>query len=91
MKKQSDESMSVIREGNFTQSSKQMEHAILISLLDQVTPVLEQQDIMLDVTVDGDLDTNKTLANVSVVHQIYADLKHMTRNIRKNLGKVSSF
>jgi hypothetical protein len=76
----------ITRKGNFNQSSRQMEHAILIDLLDQVIPVLEESDIMLDVTVDGDLDTNKTLTNVSVVHQVFADLKHLTRNIRKNLG-----
>jgi hypothetical protein len=64
-----------------------MEHAILIELLEQVTPLLEEFDMMLDVTVDGDLDTNKTLSNVPLVHQIYADLKHITRNIRKNLGE----
>jgi hypothetical protein len=77
----------VLREGNFSHSSKQMEHAILIELLEQVTPVLEKHEMMLDVTVDGDLDTNKTLASVPIVHQIYADLKHITRNIRKNLCK----
>jgi hypothetical protein len=76
-----------VRKGNFSHSSKQMEHAILIELLEQITPLLEEHDMMLDVTVDGDLDTNKTLARVPVVHQIYADLKHITRNIRKNLGK----
>ena len=77
----------VVREGNFSHSSKQMEHAILIELLEQVTPLLEEHDMMLDVTVDGDLDTNKTLASIPIVHQIYADLKHITQNIRKSLGK----
>jgi hypothetical protein len=76
-----------LHEGNFTHSSRQMEHAILIDLLEQVTSPLTEHDIMLDVTVDGDLDTNKTLASIPIVHQIYADLKHITRNIRKNLGK----
>jgi hypothetical protein len=76
-----------IYEGNFAHSSRQMEHAILIDLLEQVTSHLTELDIMLDVTVDGDLDTNKTLAGIPIVHQIYADLKHLTRNIRKNLGE----
>jgi pyruvate-formate lyase-activating enzyme len=77
----------IIHEGNFVNSSRQMEHAILIDLLEQVTPLLEEYDIMLDVTADGDLDTNKTLAGIPIVHQVYADLKHITRNIRKNLSK----
>jgi len=89
-KKGPENTQAIMRKGNFVKSSRQMEHAILIDLLDQVTPLLEESDIMLDVTVDGDLDTNKTLASVSVVHQIYADLKHLTRNIRKNLGKSMS-
>jgi hypothetical protein len=76
----------IIHEGNFIYSSRQMEHAILIDLLEQVTSVLTEQDMMLDVTVDGDLDTNKTLASIPFVHQIYADPKHITRNIRKNLS-----
>jgi hypothetical protein len=77
----------MIHEGNFTHSSKQMEHAILDDLLEQVTPLLTEYDIMLDVTVDGDLDTNRTLASIPVVHQVYADLKYITRNIRENLCK----
>ena len=62
-----------------------MEHAILISILGQLTPVLEEHDILINVTIDGDLDSNKTLGNVGVVNQIFADLKHVTKNIRKNL------
>ncbi len=62
-----------------------MEHAILIALLEQITPMLEASDLLLEVCIDGDLDSNKTLANVSVVTEIYADLKHVSKNIRKNL------
>ena len=62
-----------------------MEHAILIALLEKITPVLEESDLLLEVCIDGDLDSNKTLANVPIVSQIYADLKHASKNIRKNL------
>ena len=72
---------------NFNLSSRQMEHAILISLLGKLTPVLEEYDMLLNVTIDGDLDSNKTLGKVAVVNQIFADLKHVTKNIRKNLCK----
>ena len=61
-----------------------MEHAILIALIEKLTPLLEEQDILLNVTIDGDLDSNKTLGNVGIVNQIFADLKHVTKNIRKN-------
>ncbi|RHZ84328.1 hypothetical protein Glove_83g55 [Diversispora epigaea] len=76
----------IIKEGNFDLSSCQMEHAILIGLLGKLTPVLEKYDMLLNVTIDGDLDLNKTLGNVAVVNQIFADLKHVTKNIRKNLS-----
>jgi len=74
----------IIRKGNFDSSSRQMEHAILIALIEKLTPLLEEQDILLNVTIDGDLDSNKTLGNVGIVNQIFADLKHVTKNIRKN-------
>jgi len=51
----------VIQEGNFELSSRQMEHAILIALMEKLTPILEEQDMLLNVTIDGDLDSNKTL------------------------------
>ena len=75
----------IIQEGNFESSSRQMEHAILIALIEKLTPILEEQDMLLNVTIDGDLDSNKTLGNVGIVNQIFADLKHVTKNIRKNL------
>ncbi|CAJ0824998.1 4075_t:CDS:2 [Entrophospora sp. SA101] len=38
-----------------------MEHAILIAILNKITPILDQHDMLLDICVDGDLDSNKTL------------------------------
>ncbi|EXX53255.1 Sgs1p [Rhizophagus irregularis DAOM 197198w] len=77
----------VLRKGNFEASSRQMEHAILIALLEQITPILEESDLLLEVCIDGDLDSNKTLTNVPIISEIYADLKHASKNIRKNLLK----
>lgn len=74
----------IIQKGNFDLSSRQMEHGILIALIEKLTPILEEQDILLNVTIDGDLDSNKTLGNVGIINQIFADLKHITKNIRKN-------
>ncbi|UZN99576.1 uncharacterized protein OCT59_000843 [Rhizophagus irregularis] len=77
----------VVHKGNFDASFRQMEHTILITLLEQIIPVLEKSDLLLEVCIDGDLDSNKTLANVPIVSEIYADLKHASKNIRKNLLK----
>ncbi|RHZ83721.1 hypothetical protein Glove_88g115 [Diversispora epigaea] len=77
----------IIRKGNFDSSSRQMEHAILIALIGKLTSILEEHDILLNITIDRDLDSNKTLGNIGIVNQIFADLKHLTKNIRKNLKK----
>ncbi len=75
----------VVQQDNFDVSSHQIEHAILIALLEQITSILEASDFLFEVYIDRDLDSNKTLANISVVTEIYADLKHVSKNIRKNL------
>ncbi len=79
------EKKEVVWHSNFDASSRQMEYAILIALLEQITLILEESDLLLEVCIDKDLDSNKTLANVSVVIEIYADLKHVSKNIWKNL------
>ncbi|RIA89276.1 hypothetical protein C1645_738774 [Glomus cerebriforme] len=75
--KKKDEKVKIIKEGNFDLSSRQMEHAILISILGKLTPVLEEYDMLINVTINGDVDSNKTLRNIGVVNQIFADLKHV--------------
>ncbi|CAB4405053.1 unnamed protein product [Rhizophagus irregularis] len=75
----------IIHQGNFDGSSRQMEHAILIALLNNIIPILEETDFTLHVCVDGDLETNRTLACIPAVSRIFADLKHVSKNIRKNL------
>src|SRR5947208_12945730 len=54
VKKGKDESeeKEVVRQGNFDASSRQMEHAILIALLEQITPILEKSDLLLEVCID---------------------------------------
>ncbi|CAG8472803.1 14459_t:CDS:2 [Gigaspora margarita] len=74
-----------IHQGNFDKSSRQMEHAILIEILNQISLSLEKADLHLDICIDGNLDSNKTLANIPIVSNIYANLKHLTRNIRNSL------
>ncbi|CAG8642735.1 6542_t:CDS:10 [Gigaspora margarita] len=75
----------IIHQGNSDKSSRQMEHAILIEVLNQISPLLEEASLHLEICIDGDLDSNKTLANVPIVSNIYADLKHLTKNIRNSL------
>ncbi|GET63908.1 hypothetical protein GLOIN_2v1801635 [Rhizophagus irregularis DAOM 181602=DAOM 197198] len=71
--------------GNFDGSSRQMKHAILIALLNNIIPILEETDFTLHVCVDEDLETNRTLACIPAVSRIFADLKHVSKNIQKNL------
>ena len=65
-----------------------MEHAVLIGILEKVVPVLEETDMLLDIVVDGDLDSNKNLRGVKCVNKIFPDLKHLTHNIRKKLNCI---
>ncbi|KAF0451689.1 ATP dependent DNA helicase [Gigaspora margarita] len=54
-------------------------------LLEQLSIPLENSNILVNICVDGDLNTNKTLLDIKFINQIYADLKHLSKNIRKNL------
>ena len=63
---------------------KLYKRVILIQVHVKLIPILKEQDLLLNVTIDGDLDSNKTLGNVGIVNQIFADLKHVTKNIHKN-------
>jgi len=76
-----------LHQGNFDKSSKQIEHAILIAILNKITPILDQHDMLLDICVDGDLDSNKTLRGERQVNKVFGDLKHITKNIRKKIGE----
>src|SRR6266496_310715 len=80
--KSESDSSKIIHQGNFDGSSRQMEHAILIALLNNIMPILEKTDFTLHVCVDGDLETNRTLACIPAVSRIFADLKHVSKNIR---------
>ncbi|GBC42943.2 uncharacterized protein OCT59_007997 [Rhizophagus irregularis] len=87
IRKSENDSSKIIYNGNFSGTSRQMEHAILLVLLNDIMPILEQTDFTLHVCVDGDLETNRTLACIPAVGRIFADLKHISKNIRKNLMK----
>ncbi|CAG8818428.1 10_t:CDS:2, partial [Gigaspora margarita] len=49
---------------NFDKTSRQIEHAILIEVLNKIIPLLEDTELHLEICIDGDLDSNKTLANI---------------------------
>uniref|UniRef100_U9TP61 DNA 3'-5' helicase n=1 Tax=Rhizophagus irregularis (strain DAOM 181602 / DAOM 197198 / MUCL 43194) TaxID=747089 RepID=U9TP61_RHIID len=87
IRKSENDSSAIIYKGNFDGTSRKMEHAILLALLNDIMPILEQTDFTLHVCVDGDLETNRTLACIPAVSRIFADLKHVSKNIRKNLLK----
>lgn len=63
-----------------------MEHAILIEVLEKIQPSLDKYDLMLDIGVDGDLNSNKTLSSIHSVNKIYGALKHIGKNIQKKIG-----
>ena len=64
-----------------------MEHAILIAIVEKVSTILEKYNIKLNVGVNRDLSTNKTLALLNVVNQIFADLKHKAKIVRSKIGR----
>ena len=91
IRKSENDSSKIVYKGNFDGTSRQMEHAILLALLNDNMPILEKTDFTLHVCVDGDLETNRTLACIPAVSRIFADLKHVSKNIRKNLCKYAGF
>jgi hypothetical protein len=74
--------------GNHEKISRQMEYAILLRIIEKIVPVLEAAEILLDIGVDGDLNSNKTLNNIPCVSKVYANLKHIGKNIRAKIGKL---
>ncbi|GES74897.1 DNA helicase RecQ [Rhizophagus clarus] len=70
---------------NHKANSKQIEHAVLIRILEKVVPILEETDMLLDIVVDEDLDSNKTLREVKCVNKIFPDFKHLTQSNEKDL------
>ncbi|RIB23883.1 hypothetical protein C2G38_2287866 [Gigaspora rosea] len=77
-----------INEGNYNSSSKQMEHANLIGSIAKITPTLIEYNMVLGVAVDGDLNSNKTLADQPIVSKIFADLKHKATTVKKKIDKI---
>ncbi|PKK61306.1 hypothetical protein RhiirC2_791990 [Rhizophagus irregularis] len=89
--KPGNDSSRIIHQGNFDGSSRQMKYAILIALLNNIMPILEETDFTLYVYVDGDLEINQILACIPAISCIFADLKHVSKNIQKNLYKYVNF
>ncbi|RIA80356.1 hypothetical protein C1645_838848 [Glomus cerebriforme] len=71
----------IVHKGNFDRTSRQIEHAILLVLLNDIMPILKETDFTIHICVDSDLETNKTLACIPAVSYIFADLKHVSKNI----------
>ncbi|CAG8735013.1 5820_t:CDS:1, partial [Funneliformis mosseae] len=62
-----DEKCVTIQESNYNSSSQQMKHAILIAIIEKISTILEKYNIKLNIGVNRDLFTNKTLALLNVV------------------------
>nr|CAG8614296.1 5991_t:CDS:2 [Entrophospora candida] len=72
-------------------SSRQMEHAILIEVIGKSIPVLEEYDIVLDICIDGDLNSNKVLGGQQIVHLIVADLNMKQNYFEQRLQPIMSY
>ncbi|CAG8740495.1 4421_t:CDS:2, partial [Racocetra fulgida] len=82
-----DRQVVTINEGNHNSNSSMIEYAILIAIIEQISSALETSEIVLDVGIDGDLNSNKTLGAQKIVHKICADLKHKAKNVRAKIAK----
>ncbi|CAG8550542.1 23602_t:CDS:2 [Gigaspora margarita] len=58
-----------ICKSNFDKTAKHIKHAILIEVLNKITSLLENAELHLEICIDGDLDSNKTLMNVPIVNK----------------------
>ncbi|CAG8820927.1 7728_t:CDS:1, partial [Gigaspora margarita] len=67
IKDRSTEKTIKLHEENFEKSSCQMEHYILITVLNEVEPYLDKYEFVLEIVVNGALDTNRALANMQIV------------------------
>ncbi|CAG8773410.1 18039_t:CDS:2, partial [Cetraspora pellucida] len=85
--KKTDRQVVMINEGNHNGSSSTIEHSILITIIEQISPVLETSEIVLDVSIDKDLNSNKTLGAQKIIHKICANLKHKAKNVRAKIAK----
>ncbi|KAI9104922.1 hypothetical protein DFS34DRAFT_221295 [Phlyctochytrium arcticum] len=73
-----------MREGNFGESSKQMEHKNLTASLAKLNPLFTNAGMKLHLTIDRDLQANKKLAREPLVEKHFADLPHWVKNVHKN-------
>ncbi|CAG8810869.1 22669_t:CDS:2, partial [Gigaspora margarita] len=67
------------------QEALQAKYANLINIISKITPTFCEYNIVLNVGVDGDLSTNKTLAEEKIIHKIFADLKHKSKLLRNKI------
>ncbi|CAG8618575.1 8543_t:CDS:2, partial [Diversispora eburnea] len=75
----------ILHNGNFSGTSKQMEYAILLELLNNIMPILEETDFTLHICIDSDLETNRTLTYIPAVSHIFVDLKHIIEGLIQHL------
>lgn len=53
-----------VRKGNHESSSKRMEHAILLSVIAEIEPILREHGVGMEIAIDGDLSSKDTLEKV---------------------------
>ena len=68
----------VVREGNFNESSRAMEHFILDSILQDamLQNILVEENLKLEITIDGDLACLSYLCGLDIVAKVTLDFSH---------------
>ncbi len=64
-----------------------MKHAILIAIINKITLIIKRNDIILDIKINRDLNSNKTFATQKIVYKIFTNFKYKAKLIKNKLGK----
>jgi hypothetical protein len=76
----------IVRSGNFSGSSRLMESFILEQNLSQLRDKFQQENVSMEITIDGDLSLLDKLRAEPYIERIFIDLPHKLKNIRKRVA-----
>ncbi|KAI9097109.1 hypothetical protein DFS34DRAFT_660460 [Phlyctochytrium arcticum] len=80
-----------IRAGNFAESSKHMEHQNLTVALCILNQPFIEAGMKLQLTIDGDLQSNQLLMRERLVEKHYVDLPHWSKYMGGKAMRASSY
>jgi hypothetical protein len=76
----------IVRSGNFSGSSRLMESFILEQNLSKLRDKMQEEHVNMEMTIDGDLSLLDKLRAEPFIENIYIDLPHKLKNIRKRVA-----